>query len=67
MGLLTIKYPMVNKKLFNALALFAVVTGTAQLAIGYLPDYPLAMVGYYAVGLIISNYLKEKRNSPLSG
>ncbi|NLW48405.1 MAG: hypothetical protein GXY86_13870 [Firmicutes bacterium] len=55
--MLTIKYPMVNKKLFNALALFAVVTGTAQLAIGYLPDYPLAMVGYYAVGLIISNYL----------
>ncbi len=66
LGLLTIKYPVVNKKLYNALTLFAVWIGTAQLAIGYVPDYPLAIVGYYSVGLIISNYLKEKRNSPLS-
>lgn len=65
LGLLTIKYPMVNRKLFNALTLFAIMTGTAQLAIGYIPDYPLAMVGYYSVGLIVSNYLKERKELSL--
>jgi hypothetical protein len=65
LGLLTIKYPMVNRKLFNALTLFAIVIGTAQLAIGYVPDYPLAMVGYYSAGLIVSNYLKERKELSL--
>ncbi|MBN1599383.1 MAG: hypothetical protein JW894_13905 [Bacteroidales bacterium] len=52
LGLLTLKYPDVNKGLFYSLTLFSVMVGTAQFAIGYVPDYPLAITGYYSVLLI---------------
>lgn len=49
------KYPDVHKGLYNALTLFAVWVGSLQVLLGYIPDYPLAVVGYYALGLIISD------------
>jgi hypothetical protein len=53
LGILTLKYPDVNKRLYFALTLFAVMVGTAQFTIGYVPDYPLAIIGYYAGALIL--------------
>jgi hypothetical protein len=53
LGLLTLKYPDVNKGLFYSLTLFSVMVGTAQFTIGFVPDYPLAFIGYYSVVLII--------------
>ncbi|MCL6613750.1 MAG: DUF6064 family protein [Firmicutes bacterium] len=67
LGLLTIQYPDVNKGLFNALTLFALWIGTLQILIGYVPDYPLAIVGYYSLILIIKNHLKERRNKKKAG
>ena len=53
LGLLTLKYPDVNKGLFYSLTLFSIMVGTAQFAIGYIPDYPLAILGYYCLILIL--------------
>lgn len=55
LGLLSLKYPRGNRSLFNALTLFAVWIGTAQVLIGYVPDYPLALIGYSSLGLILLN------------
>lgn len=55
LGLLSLKYPRGNRSLFNALTLFAVWIGTAQILISYVPDYPLALIGYFSLGLIILN------------
>ena len=55
LGLLSLKYPRGNRSLFNVLTLFAVWIGTAQVLIGYVPDYPLALIGYYSLGIIILN------------
>ena len=55
LGLLSLKYPRVNRSLFNALTAFAVCIGTAQILIGYVPDYPLALIGYFSLVLIILN------------
>ena len=43
----------------NALTLFAVWIGTLQLLIGYVPDYPLTIVGYYSLFLILKNHFKK--------
>ena len=59
LGLLTILYPNVNKGLYFSLTLFAVMVGTAQMAIGYVPDYPLAFLGYYALVLMIVDRVKR--------
>jgi hypothetical protein len=61
LGLLTLKYPNVNKGLVYAMTLFAVMVGTAQIAIGYVPDYPLAVIGYYSLILIITDKLRGAR------
>ncbi len=55
LGLLSLKYPRGNRSLFNALTALAVCIGTAQVALPYLPDYPLALIGYFSLGLIILN------------
>jgi len=56
LGLLSLKYPRGNRSLFNALTAFAVGIGTAQsLPYGYVPDRPLALIGYFSLGLIILN------------
>ena len=59
LGILTLKYPAVHRGLFNALTLFAVWIGSLQILLGYAPDYPLAMAGYYALGLIISEWCRQ--------
>lgn len=59
LSLLTLKYPDVNKGLFYSLTLFSVLVGTAQIAIGYVPDYPLAFLGYYSVFLILIERIKN--------
>ena len=61
LGLLTLKYPDVNKGLFYALTLFSVIVGTAQFKIGYIPDYPLAILGYYSMVLIIIDRIVQHR------
>ena len=65
LSLLTLKYPDVNRGLFYSLTLFSVVVGTAQFAIGYVPDYPLAILGYYSTVLIIVDAItrSKKRRS----
>lgn len=60
LGLLTLKYPDVNKGLFYSLTLFSVMVGTAQFTIGYVPDYPLAIIGYYSAALIIIEKIVHK-------
>jgi hypothetical protein len=56
LGLLSLKYPRGNRSLFKALTLFAVWIGTLQsLPHGYVPDIPLALIGYFSLGLIILN------------
>lgn len=63
LGILTLKYPAVHKGLYNALTLFAVWIGSFQILLGYVPDYPLAMVGYYSLGLIISDRCARVRRN----
>jgi hypothetical protein len=63
LGLLSLRYPHGNTGLFNALTLFAVWIGTAQVAIGYVPDYPLALIGYYSLGLILWNKLRRHKGT----
>ena len=63
LSLLTLKYPDVNKGLFYSLTLFSVMVGSAQIAIKYVPDYPLAFLGYYSVFLIVLNRLKINKSS----
>jgi hypothetical protein len=53
LAVLAMKYPKVNKPLFYSLTLYSVIVGTAQIAIGYLPDYPLAAIGYYSLAMIV--------------
>lgn len=60
LGLLFLKYPKGNKSLFNVLTLFAVWIGTAQILIHYVPDYPLALIGYLSVGLIIIHKMLKR-------
>ena len=59
LGILTLKFPDVNKRLFYSLTLFSVLVGTAQFAIGYVPDYPLAILGYYAIILIVMDRISR--------
>ena len=59
LSLLTLKYPDVNKGLFYSLTLFAVMIGTAQLAIGYVADYLLAFLGYYSAFLILLDRINQ--------
>lgn len=61
LGFMTINYPKVNKRLYNALTLFAVWVGTLQLILGYLPDYPLALIGYYSLLIKVLHYIQEKK------
>ena len=61
LSLLTLKYPNVNKKLFYSLTLFSVMVGTAQIAIRYVPDYPLAFLGYYSVFLILLDRINQHK------
>lgn len=61
LGFMTINYPKVNKRLYNALTLFAVWVGTLQLLLGYLPDYPLALIGYYALFIKAFHYIQGKK------
>lgn len=63
LGILTMKYPAVHKGLYNALTHFAVWIGSFQILLGYVPDYLLAMVGYYALGLIISDRCAWRRRN----
>jgi hypothetical protein len=63
LGLLTLKYPDVNKGLFYSLTLFSVMVGTAQIALRYVPDYPLAFLGYYSLFLILSGRVKMNKSS----
>jgi len=55
LGLLSLKYPHGNRSLFNALTAFAVCIGTAQITLPYVPDIPLALIGYFSLGLVILN------------
>ena len=61
LSLLTLKYPDVNKGLFYSLTLFSIMVGTAQIAIGYVPDYPLAFMGYYSAFLILLERINHYR------
>lgn len=63
LGLLTLKYPDVNKRLFYSLTLFSVMVGSAQIAIKYVPDYPLAFLGYYSLFLIILDRINKNKKS----
>jgi hypothetical protein len=63
LGLLTLRYPNVNRVLFFSLALFSALVGTAQVAIGYVPDYPLAVLGYYALGLMVVYKIRGSRRA----
>ncbi len=66
LGLLTLKYPDVNKGLFYSLTLYSVMVGTAQFAIGYIPDYPLAIIGYYSIILIIIDKIIRFKKTKLA-
>jgi hypothetical protein len=61
LSILTLKFPDVNKGLFYSLTLFSVMIGTAQIAIGYVPDYPLAFLGYYSAFLILFYKVNQYR------
>jgi len=66
LGLLLLIYPNVNKPLVYSLTIFAVCVGTAQLFIRFVPDYPLAIIGYYSLIIIIIEKIKliiNKRKS----
>ena len=67
LGLMTINYPKVNKGLYNALTLFAVWVGTLQLLLGYVPDYPLALVGYYALFVKAFHAIQGKKAAAYQG
>jgi hypothetical protein len=62
LGLLTLKYPHVNKGLYYSLMIFSIMVGTAQFTIGYVPDYPLAIIGYYSLLLVVIDKILQKRN-----
>jgi len=61
LSLLTLKYPEVNKGLFLSLTLFSIMVGTAQIALGYVPDYPLAILGYYSIFLILLDIINQHK------
>ncbi|HEY8344952.1 MAG TPA: hypothetical protein VIL66_07160 [Bacillota bacterium] len=67
LGYMTINYPKVNKGLYNALTLFAVWVGTLQLLLGYVPDYPLALVGYYALFVKAFHAIQGKKAAAYQG
>jgi hypothetical protein len=50
--------------LFGALTLFAAWIGTAQFTIGYVPDYPLALIGY--IGLALMAWYRVVRRKSMS-
>ncbi len=60
LGILTLYYPKTNKALFVSLTIFASMIGTAQVLLPYIPDIPLAIVGYYGLLLIIIFFIKNK-------
>lgn len=51
LGLLTMKYPAVNKRLYLLFTVYALLIGTATVLSGWLPDIPFIVLGIYALGL----------------
>ncbi len=66
LGLFSLKYPNTNKSLFLSLMLYSIIIGTAQIAIRYVPDYPLAFIGYYSIILMIIDKIFKKKNKNMS-
>ena len=66
LGILTLNYPNVNKKLYFSLAIFAVIIGTAQTLLPYVPDIPLGILGYYSLIIAIIDKLKKKHEKTIA-
>jgi hypothetical protein len=60
LGILSLKYPFTNKPLFVSLTIFACMVGTAQITLPYIPDIPLAIIGYYCLSLILLFFIIGK-------
>lgn len=72
LGLMTLKYPNVNKSLFNLFTAYALFIGTAVVLSGWLPDIPFIILGIYSLCLILNNKMiefksKKRANQALRG
>ena len=59
LSLMTLKYPIGNKKLFNLFTVYALILGTATVLSGWLPDIPFIILGIYSLYLILYNKVIE--------
>jgi hypothetical protein len=58
LGLMTLKYPKVNKSLYNLFTAYALFLGTATVTTGWFPDIPFVILGIYSLFLIL--YYKRR-------
>ncbi|MDD4032870.1 MAG: DUF6064 family protein [Bacteroidales bacterium] len=66
LGLLTLKYPNVNKSLYNIFTIYALFIGTATVLSGWLPDIPFIILGIYSLCLIFYNKRKVLKNKRIN-
>jgi hypothetical protein len=59
LSLMTLKYPNVNKGLFNLFTAYSIFLGTATVLSGWLPDIPFIIIGIYSLYLILYNKIIE--------
>jgi hypothetical protein len=63
LSLMTLKFPIGNKPLYNLFTVYALFIGTATVLSGWLPDIPFVMLGIYSLFLILRHvpYLNPQR------
>jgi hypothetical protein len=59
LSLMTLKYPDVNKNLYNLFNVYALFIGTATVMSGWIPDVPFIALGLYSLSLIIGEKRRE--------
>lgn len=66
-SLLFLKFPAGNRTLFNLLTGYAVLVGTAMVALLYVPDIPFFFLDLASLALIVATKLKGRRGAALPG
>jgi len=63
LSLMTMKYPIVNKGLYNLFTIYALFIGIAAVMSSWIPDVPFIILGIYSFSLII---FQKRQNQKFS-
>jgi hypothetical protein len=66
LSLMTLKYPNVNKRLYNLFTAYALFIGTAVVASGWFPDIPFIILGLYSLSFILYYKVREIKGNKIN-